>query len=460
MSHNIINNNELNNESSEQKFFQNLPTSVLPNMSSNKSITSIGIGTNTSETGTGAKPKSFKIELIKPKAENCLKVSEVYSESSSIYDCIVFLIYCAEHDRFAVTKVSQNPFDKIIWMPFVVRDNRSWCYTTELELQSMFTKHDADDVVVDNVTIAHKFKMIELCHMQAPSGRWIQRATQFVTITKCKQTCDPVNSLEWVDAGQIFKDDDSTVWGPEFRQYLVYLEKKNYELKIVEYSLEKISHIYENEKNPGFNLLKSLVKSRNVTQKLMLELYDHYLKHTFPSYFMNFGSFRIYLAKCGLKNITIKNHAQKLFQCCLTRPKRECLGQTYLDFFDICFLLIGLDPELPNDKYRQKFIQHYLETCQVLKENLSNEFRVKKYDSKSKSICDLNSDFIVQLPKSMFNRLGISKKKKERLVSDKSSLTRGICRNCCVKQFEYGQHCIMYDSMARCVEPKIILNGN
>ena len=83
---------------------------------SSKSFSSLGIGNNSSTKKNQSNQLDY--ELIKPRPEgfnqNC--------PQSNAYDCLVFLIYCFEHDKFAITYIDGNT----IGLPFVIRDGRNW----------------------------------------------------------------------------------------------------------------------------------------------------------------------------------------------------------------------------------------------------------------------------------------------------------------------------------------------
>ena len=492
--------------SSSSSSVSNVVSTMINRSASGKScnsIASLGIGSGVSNLSPNEQQqrnllkKKLDIELVKPKPENSQHMS--HDHGSPMYDCILFLIYCIEHDRFAVTNVNDD--HQTIWLPFVSRDGNDWSRASELGLLSMFEKRDPDGVVTNHVNISHTTKMIELCHIQTVSGRWIQRATQFITITRCQKTCQPINSIQWMNAGNILKD-DSAIWGPEFRKYLEHLERHYSELQVVEYPIDSVlryhlTHSNERSDKQSVTAISGLMKARNLSLKLLTDLYEHYIRHTFPSYYMNFGSFKIYLQKCGLKSDIISAQAKYMFNCCLIRTNRDCNGATYVDFHDICYLLLVLDPEIPDDnKYRQAFVINFIDQQNMSDSSEDGENNKSSHNvmpqkskhsslnkvhsmvlsamnrqpnkqpitktAKSNNVGDMNESIIgpTKLTKSVFAKLTKMKKKQtERLVSDKANLTRGLCRNCRVKSFEYGQHCIMFDSMGRCVEPKIILNG-
>lgn len=456
---------------------------------SDQSVCSIGIGQQQPDSIENPnRSKKFDLELIRPKAENSSGRDDYYPT----FDCILFLIFCGEHDRFAVTDIHNDNKNAIIWLPFVGREGRNWRQASEEGLQLIFERRDNEGMVVNRADLAHTSRIIELCHLQTVSGRWIQRMTQFVNITRCNQTCQPINSIKWIDTGSILKMDDD-IWGPEFCRYLKKLESKRLELKVIEFSIDKIlKHHHSNERSDRSDLLPGLIRSKNLSQKSLLDLYEHYLHHTFPSYYLNYQSFKIYLSKCGFRSQIIENYSKRLFDFCRARSKRDLTptdSNKYIDFHDICFLLIGFDPELPiEDKFQQKFIENFKKFCFTnfsegrKKSNDSRDIQLKRNierslgsgaggssrksldsDRKSDRSDRIELDSILTkrngfLSKSIFPKFAVGKKKKERLVSDKSSISRGLCRNCRVKNFEYGLHCVLFDSFGHCIEPRLILN--
>lgn len=446
---------------------------------SGKSFSSIGIGSSVANLVTKIN-SNLDFDLIKPRPEG----NNINYPPTATYDCAVFLIYCLQHDRFALTSIDADT----LGLPFVIRDRRNWQKVTEEGMHILFEIRDTEGMLVKPMTMKYTMKSIELFRLQVDCNRWINRMTQFVTITQCTGGCQPVNSIQWIHAAKILDESsqNNLLWGPEFRGYYEYLNQK-LKLRVVEHPIDSIL-LYFHEKDKVESSIAALYQSRNVSPKMVAGLYDDYLNHTFPSFYMTFPSFRIYMLKCGVKNDRdFGEKVKHLFRCCLNRPDRKSKAK-YVDFSDICYLIVAMDPATVTNPVRVAFIFSFYdrdmdgvlneEECQAFIEEISassksrfkaefidgsesltlGEFTEAIYDNKMPGVSGM-----LRLEQSIFVKLSQKHKRPhsstKSVVKSASKSEKGICSGCRAKKYEYGQHCVLFDCLSRCVEPKVILSG-
>ena len=433
---------------------------------SSKSFSSLGIGNNSSTKKNQSNQLDY--ELIKPRPEgfnqNC--------PQSNAYDCLVFLIYCFEHDKFAITYIDGNT----IGLPFVIRDGRNWEKVTKEGMLILFEIRDPDGTMIRPMNMKYTSKSIELFRVQTSSNRWVNRMTQFVTITKCGNNCEPVNNINWIKAAKILEEDSQNIiWGPEFRDYFQYLNQKP-KLQVIEKPLDYIMH-YVNHTENVQDVMSSFYHSHSIAAKLVCDLYDDYLGRIFPSYYFTLPSFRNFMFKCGLRSTPSSAEVIKsLYNCCLVRPKRLTKAK-HLDFHDICYVVISMDPETPNNKSRLQFLFSFYnrnndgtlssDEIQNMFADLGRKdvpFRKLTFNEFVKAVNEdkiPSTQTLCRLDKSIINKFQMKQKVKHGQAKNtaiKSSINRGVCQSCRAKNYEYGQHCVLFDTMYHCVEPKVILN--
>ena len=131
------------------------------------------------------------------------------------YDCVMFMLYCVEHDKIAVSNVDND----VYWFPFVTREGRTWGKAIHEGLQCLLDRKDADGSMMRAAKLdANQYKM-ELFRLQSADLSWSQRMTNLVSLRTCSKTCEPANNLIWLPASELIAKCDKIFWGPEFQQH-------------------------------------------------------------------------------------------------------------------------------------------------------------------------------------------------------------------------------------------------
>lgn len=462
------------------------------------SVSSIGMG---NVGGQQPLPKKLEAKYISLRSHNASQ-----ERTKAAYDCIVYMLYCTQHDKIALNQVDGETY----WFPFITRDGRTWKTAMNAGLQSLLEKREGDGTVVRAAnTDDTNLYTLELFRLQSIDQSWSERWTQFVAIRHCTNTCEPGGSsanLVWLSATELINNCDGVFWGPEFRQHFTRFRNQPddlYKLHVVEQSVDPVGHYLCNCNST--DLMGLLLY--NITLDQLYELYDAFLWHSYPAHHMSLPSFRIFLLKMGFsaKDAGVKSMFSSsdetapaltgaIFRACLHRPKRndKIVGE-YIDFHDLVYALMAMDPNTATEKPRIRFLfslydedgngtlsgsklARFSSDVAYSGSNLPHSLSLSDFTSVIESYKGNYPaiEKLCRLPQSVFTVLVNAKAKasselasNSAKVASSSSATnnkakkrreRCLCPTCRVKKLDYSKHCVTINASGRCVEPKIILN--
>ena len=436
--------------------------------SSNESNVSVGIGALNDYNNQHQVTKDrFSLVKLRP-------VSFNFWTCNQTYDCMVFVMYCGQHDKLAVTQVDSE----IVWFPFVPRQGRNWRKVAVYGIAELLGRIDSDGTIVRYPPQPSEYysRPIEIVRLQMVDHRWYTRMAEMVWITKCENTCEPVNNIIWMDATELLDKGDYIFWGPEFDQF--YHRCKNQQVDhiiVTEYNVQHIvRHITDTLSS---DMLQSLLNSCNVGSEILYDLYEDYLNHTYPVYFMSWCNFYIYLRKLGFSGTV--PITKGIFNACIKRPNRTKKDR-YLDFFDLCYMVAIMDPQTPTEEERIRFIFNFydqdgdgiLNHDEITWLNMDNNSSINLVNLTFSQFQEISQqclpkiDSICRLPTSVLSNLQIkgtikshsNRNSSSPLIEHKFIRPRFMCPSCRVKKFELGQHCVTIDTLGRCVDPNLIIN--
>lgn len=422
--------------------------------------------------------------------------------SIKVYDAIVYLIYCPEHDKVAVTNVERA---RVVWLPFVyLPEGVTWMKASQEGVAQIISQRDKEMDAVKAARMAPAFDMqcLNVLRIQLPSEKFVTRLANLVILRKSAESdfkcCTRSPRINWLRASDILNNRIDKVWGPELKNFtkLMVVNQTEHETVISEYSLQNTLHYLHLADSPEQKLLiASQVKTEHV-----LEIYEDFLEHCYPAFSMCFESFKHYLAKYGYdkKDPTLPY----LFSAA------SLYGNDYLDFHEVLLCLVALEPTTANSlQARLKFVFRYYDctrkgslkmdelvvmvqemsqSVSPTHEELSVEMLQKKVEdvircvgmNASNEVPETNFIKAVQtdrLPNteklcrsgrpilSQISKLirGKVEKSKSASASEANFLanrpkTKGICYRCEAANYQYSLHCVSLDTTGRCVEPRII----
>lgn len=469
--------------------------------SSRSSVSSAG---SVASVGMGGGQQAMMPQKLEAKYISLRSQNGSQERTKATYDCVAYLLYCTEHDKMAVSQVD----GEVYWFPFITRDGRTWNTAMLAGLQLMLEKRDGDGALVRpaNLEDANLYTL-ERFRLQTVDQNWSERMTQFVAIKRCDKTCESKgggSNLLWLSATELIANCDSVFWGPEFRQDFTRFREhadKLYQLHVVEQCIDPVGqHLWECNSSTLMGILLS-----NVLPTQMYDLYEAYLWHNYPAHHMSLASFRIFLLKIGFsaKDAAVKSMATDeatapvltaaIFRACLQRPERdERIVGDYIDFHDLVYALVAMDPNTPTEKPRIRFLFSLYDNDNsgtlsgdklarisadvaftgTLPRSITLSELTALVEASKGSLPAIES--LCRLPKSVFCRLAEAKSKASSEQASNSAKAaksssaaknkakeqreRCLCPTCRVKKLDFCKHCVTIETMGRCVEPKIILN--
>lgn len=293
----------------------------------NHSEESVGIGSSVVISG---RPSSTT-ELPHLSPEGAALLNE------PLYDCIIYLIYCSEHDKIAVTNIEKS---KCTWLPFVILpDDVTWQMASHDGVETLIGRNDAEMEAEEAERTAPIYEMhiIHLLRLMMPNNKTVVRLAQFVHLLKneffpCCQGTDRVN---WLPASDILSDRIEKAWGPELRILSAMLTSPQQHI-IIEFGTNNALYYFNLDKSPE----QILLKANKLTAEKILDIFTDYVEHCYPAFYMCFESFRAYMLKYGHSNDLGKLSRLYHAFCILGRP--------FIEFHEFLIGLIALEPNSAN----------------------------------------------------------------------------------------------------------------
>ena len=287
-----------------------------------------------------------------------------------VYDAIVYLIYCPEHDKVAVTNVRRA---RVVWLPFVyLPEGVTWMKASQEGVAQIISQRDKEMEAEKAARMAPVFEMqcLNVLRFQT-AEKFITRLANLVILRKSPASdfkcCTPSPRINWLRATDVVHDRILKVWGPELKNFLKMMGAVNngaegggagggalhhHETVLTEYSLANAQHYLQLTDSPEQKLLAAAhVKAEHVA-----EIYESYVEHCYPAFSMCFESFMHYMALYG--GYAKTDPALKyLFGAAML------YGHDYINFHEMLLCLVTLEPTTPNGlEARLKFVFRYYDS--------------------------------------------------------------------------------------------------
>lgn len=439
-----------------------------------ESILSTGIGEASATGPASPLPPELDLPRLIPEGAGA-EVDE------PVYDCIVYVLYCPEHQRVAVTNVNKT---KCTWLPFVaLPEGVTWQEASQDGVTMLIGRNDAemDTEEAERMTPVYTMRYLHLQRIQLPNSRMALRLSQFVQLERNTpfQCCINSDRVNWLPLANIHIHEVDRIWGPEL-WILTRMLTAQVPNIINEFTIDNALYYLDQDQSWEHKLLAGT----NVGRAQILDLYADFVEHCYPSFYMCFDSLRAYLIKNG--------HP-------IDEPKLRRLYQVFgvnrrffVDFHEFLAGLVAMEPACPSIlESRLYFIFRYYSSDQQylslydlsnLLVDANSSWSADRATAEAQSILTARSttclaldEFIDQYqvtgeehlgnlcrsPKSIFTALSAAKTE-EKLPQFAQSLTqmsrpsRGACWSCRPQVFEFGVHCVTFNTDGRCVEPIIM----
>ncbi|KAH9415422.1 hypothetical protein DERP_010278 [Dermatophagoides pteronyssinus] len=359
------------------------------------SLLSIGIGTIQQQSSSSSTSSSIHLP---PRCDFVARLTpEGYHgdqllTSTSVYDCIVYVIYCPKHDRIAVTNVKKMG---CIWLPFVslidnINDNQTtWQQASHNGVAILIGRQDPELDAKEAERLAPKYTMqyLQILRIQVPiksssssssssspttspklmmTTKTITRITQFVHLQSYDHCCEDTMRVNWFKSTEILSRKIDKIWGPEIYTMLHTLDTSSSLLsaKIIEeiplsYALDLLKQSDTDE----YDALKYFNLANN--HDIIIKIYGNFIQHCFPSTMMSLESFRSYFIK-NCDSSLDKNRLLPLFRSFISSKKSETkqtnkhFNDDFIDFHEFLIGLIVIDPQTSDTLMaRIRFIFRY-----------------------------------------------------------------------------------------------------
>ncbi|KAH9529213.1 hypothetical protein DERF_003107 [Dermatophagoides farinae] len=417
-----------------------------------------------------------------------------------IFDSIVYLIYCPEHDRIAVTNVERA---RCVWFPFVcLNEHQTWMQAARSGVDLIIGRKDAEADAEESAKKApvYSISYLNILRIQLPPEKFITRLAMLVTLKKSPhstfQCCQRSMRINWLRASDILADRIDKIWGPELKNFTRIVIGINERRKLItEFSLENSFYHYFTKEN---SVEKKLLKASHIKPEHIAEIYENFVEHCYPSFYMSFESFKHYLIKYGFD----RNDSRMafLFRAC------SLYDNDFLHFHEVLLGIIAMEPTTKHfTEGRLNFLFKYYDTSNngflkleefivmvtdihkyssntsLNEENLKTEIekaircvgmkdeRIAK-DNLIKAVLNnsfKNTENLCRSPKPILPQIsrlmqtktteksGSSSSAEGFLVANRRS-KKGTCIKCRDQHYEYCLHCVTFDTVGRCVAPTLI----
>ncbi|KAH9404101.1 hypothetical protein TYRP_014617 [Tyrophagus putrescentiae] len=399
-----------------------------------------------------------------------------------VYDAILYLIYCPEHDKVAVTNVERA---RCVFLPFVfLPEGVTWRQAAEEGVLSVISARDkeADKAAAAKAAPVYDMEYLNVLRLQLPSEKFITRLAALVLLKKSAESefkcCTRSPRINWLRAADLINDCIDKVWGAEVKNFTRLIGEmgkgsgSSHEAVICEFTVQNSLHFLLHTGTPKHALLQSAgVKNEHV-----LELYEDFIEHCYPAFSMCFESFKHYLAKYGYEKtdptLPFLFYAASLY------------GNDYLDFHELLLALVCLEPTTKNDlETRLKFVFRYYDSRRAgalkwtnSRQDLAKVEEAVKVVGMTEKTEIAEGDFIKAVQSGQFKDTEKLCRAAKPILPQISQLikgkvtksagasgflqsrrkTKGTCYHCQAPSYRYCLHCITLDTAGRAVEPRII----
>ncbi|KAJ6219135.1 hypothetical protein RDWZM_004947 [Blomia tropicalis] len=288
--------------------------------------------------------------------------------STSIYDNSCFLLYCLTHQRILLSSFKGNRF-----LPFVqLSPKQSWRSTSIDAVLHLIIRIN-NSLAADKTLFKYyrsnlpfqSFKLIHLFRYQLPqTRRFIIRVIYAIEIDSTKiKCCEQSNDTQygWYNLNEVANGRVVNLCGPEVSFFASRIISQNQIVipKLVEYGLnsilryvsdyEQINGNLDQDWNENSQELSALLI--NLTANDIERLYEDFIEHCFPSFFLTRQSFTMFMKQRQIESDT--KILSRYFTIFCIKSKQ------FLHFNELLFGLASIDHRTPHAKARMLFIFNY-----------------------------------------------------------------------------------------------------
>lgn len=343
-----------------------------------------------------------------------------------------------------------------------------------------------------------KFALVHLFRFQLPqSERFITRLTYLVVLRSSTISCCQKTSIcRWYPLESAMNSQIATIWGPEV-SYFANLLSSNGSISetILEFSLQDAFKYMLYSEIDTLSVLSQENKHEDELRKLLVNLSAHdvgviyadYIDHTFPSFFLSYHSFHIYMAKHEIEMRPAV--VRRYFTAFRTQ------GRPYMGFSELLLGLAAIDARTAHQEARVSLVFRYydfnkdnalsLKEFKRMYENLHTKRRITENEVRDEmrrigtinlqnddegvsfeafnraigthtfrgtsKLCRAAVSPFAQIRRSLAGRKIFKTVENARAVLCNRPY-KGRCPSCLSDTYEMASNCVTIDSRGRCVD--------
>lgn len=299
------------------------------------------------------------------------------ASNGRIYDCVLHLIHCTEHQQVALACHRKTPVgsEEVYSLPFTPLSAKQTWQISALN-GSFRVLTGADMELFEKFSAFPPYReayILQVMRVQMPDreNTFFTRLVFYVRLQRsilnkysdttkagdgqsyAYQCCQNSDRIKWHSFAALAEGVSSprACWGPEVFEFCRAVAKSKLgrvPQKIRSYSPALARALVSGNTGGGANELLSSAKA-TVTQVDLL--FVHFLEHCFPSLTMQVESFKTYMRKCNFEAKTqTDNRLVRLF-CAFNHLKTG-----YLTFHELLIGLAALDAKSKHNKERLEFV--------------------------------------------------------------------------------------------------------
>ena len=262
-----------------------------------------------------------------------------------------------KHRKIAASDHFDERRELAIWLPFVylssdiknrITEEDAICLALSdgnTELMALYKKEQPFET---NVSYVYNQSLKEFKFGFTRSVCVVRLHSDNPVLLCCRKT----SRIIWLDIEQVLNNYMDCLWGPQFNRFLREFDE---EIQKVRSDYFVNTDIFD-----GYTLTdhgEMLLKSVNISKKLINLFYIDFTEHCFPSLVMSFVSFKDYLGKYGFK--TSEKFTKRMFNCFMLDTTLNHNSVHCLLFIDLLLGLANIDPKSLSNGSRLRFVFQY-----------------------------------------------------------------------------------------------------
>lgn len=292
-------------------------------------------------------------------------------------------LFCAKHEKLAAAKLK----NKGLFLPnFIIKNSDSWFDVADRSIQQLFQALNLNQPI-----ILLENQLFNITRIQLPKKypHYLTRVTFVSIISHEDKICiqSEPNPFSWYTLNQLRNED--TLWGIEPIELFYVLKETADKISKQNFGKKLSTTLNEYEQNEAIRFIemsndfqaeRELLLSAKFTIDNIYKLYNEFIMQCFPSRYMTYQSFKIFMKKIGWLNDEEILY-RMVFHSFTSSTDYSTKYERLVPFLEFEQLIIGLAiMEERTDhrgnclRFRLRYIFHFYDTD---KDNILNENEIR-----------------------------------------------------------------------------------